>query len=142
MIRLIADLQRRLLEWRFFRFGVAGGVGFVVDAAVLTALVELAGMNPYVARIFSFYIAATSTWLVNRHYTFGDRPSGRSLFGEWLHYLSMMMVGGATNYAIYALSLSVSATVREYPALGVLIGTSVSMFVNFNTSKHLIFKGS
>ncbi len=66
---------------RFGAFAVVGAVGFLVDAGVLTALVNGLGANPYAARAVSFPAAVTATWWLNRRWTFApagigtDRPA-------------------------------------------------------------------
>lgn len=124
---------------RLFRFAVGGVVGFLVDSGVLYALIAL-GMNPYAARVPSFLIAATSTWLVNRYWTFADRRGGHRA-AEWSRYLVAMLVGGAINYTAYATLLANSATVRAWPVLGVAAGSLAGMVVNYLSSHYWIFRG-
>ena len=81
---------------RLFRFAVGGVVGFVVDSGVLYVLIAF-GLNPYAARVPSFLAAATSTWLVNRYWTFADRRGARRS-AEWTRYLAAMLAGGVVNY--------------------------------------------
>src|SRR6185437_12886929 len=63
---------------QFLRFALAGVVGFVVDAAVLYALLAL-GLGYYLGRVFSFLAAAFTTWQINRRHTFAARADGRWL---------------------------------------------------------------
>ena len=48
---------------RLWRFGIAGVLGFVVDAGALYLLAPFLGW--YGARVLSFWAAATATWLFN-----------------------------------------------------------------------------
>src|SRR5689334_11595288 len=52
---------------RPLKFIVAGTLGFAVDAAVLTALVTSAHWLPLRARLVSFLLAVSATWLINRY---------------------------------------------------------------------------
>src|SRR3954454_14137207 len=57
-----APLARLLGE--FLRFGVVGTVGFVVDAAVLMAAIAL-GLGPWLGRVLSYLLGATTTFGLN-----------------------------------------------------------------------------
>jgi putative flippase GtrA len=123
---------------RLLRFGVGGVLGFLVDSGVLYALLA-AGLGPYAARVPSFLCAATATWLVNRYWTFADRRSDRG-GAEWGRYVLAMVVGGALNYAVYALLVAQSDLVRAWPVLGVAAGSLAGMVVNFLSSWFLVFR--
>ncbi|HXH03892.1 MAG TPA: GtrA family protein, partial [Candidatus Competibacteraceae bacterium] len=83
--------------------------------------------------------AATGTWILNRRYTFRAGRT-RPLHREWLQYLSLMVVGGVVNYATYAACLMNSALVRQFPVIGVAVGSVAGLLVNFLTSKYLVFR--
>ena len=58
---------------QFLRFGIAGGIGFVVDVAVLYLALAV-GANFYLGRGISFICAVFATWRANRNFAFS--PSG------------------------------------------------------------------
>ncbi len=119
-------------------FGVGGAIGFVVDAGIVQLLVSKADANPYIARLFSFFCAACSTWLFNRRFTFGDR-GGHSLFGEWSRYMTAMSLGFALNYATYALVVFYSDFVHRWPAIAVAAGSLPGSLVNFMGARQWAF---
>lgn len=123
---------------RLFRFAVSGTAGFLVDAGLLAALVTGLDLNPYLARIPSFLSAVTTTWLINRYWTFADRR-GRHAGAEWRRYLLAMSGGAAVNYGVYALLLATVALVAAWPVLGVAAGSLAAMVVNFASSSRWIF---
>ena len=86
--------MRRLL-W----FVVAGGIGFVVDAAVLSLLLTLSPLGSFSARVFSIAVAMAATWAINRRQTFGN--SGRSLLAEGARYGGVGVTSAALNYLLY-----------------------------------------
>lgn len=136
--------DRRLpgsLSAQFLRFGLVGVVGFLVDAGLLRLLLN-AGFGYYGGRVISFLAAATTTWILNRSFTFRrDAPSAFAHPAtEWLSYLGLMLIGGAANYGAYALAISSSETVRAHPELGVALGSLAGMAINFWTSKRMIFE--
>lgn len=121
-----------------FSFGLAGTAGFLIDSAVLYALKGAMGL--YLARAVSFLCAVLGTWLINRNLTFQHRSSQLSLGQEFIRYLTMMLLGGAVNYLAYALSIHYLPTVRDYPILGVALGSLAGMVVNYLQMKLLLFK--
>jgi putative flippase GtrA len=124
---------------QFALFCVAGTIGFVVDAAIVQALVSGAGFDPYASRIVSFLCAMTATWLFNRRYTFAHAV-GESLLHEWLRYAFAMLGGFVVNYGVYALLVWRFALVREWPVLGVAAGAVVGLAVNYASSRFWVFR--
>jgi putative flippase GtrA len=128
---------------QFLRFGIVGGVGFVVDAGLLHVLLRL-GLGPYGGRVISFLAAATTTWILNRSFTFRrESPSSAPPVhpaGEWLAYLGLMVIGGMANYGTYAVAVAWSDPVRRHPELGVALGSLVGMLINFWTAKTMVFE--
>ena len=130
------------LDGHFTRFCCAGGLGFVVDFAVLKTVVHL-GLNPIGARCVSFSVAVVVTWLVNRAWTFdssGRTPGARSLLKEFAGYVAVQSIGFAANFSIY------SAMVIGIPALNgrllppAIVGTAVGLGVNYLGAKHLVLR--
>lgn len=105
---------------------------------MLQTLIGPLAWNPYVARVPSFLLAATSTWLINRHWTFADRR-GRARLPEWGRYLLTMLGGGAVNYATYAVLLAGTDTVAAWPVIGVAAGSLAGMTVNYLGADRWIF---
>lgn len=62
---------------QLLRFGVVGGVGFVIDVAIFNALrltvlaPEVVESGPLLAKIVSTSVAITGNWIGNRYWTFG-----------------------------------------------------------------------
>lgn len=128
------------LQQRFLRFALVGGLGFVVDAGILSLLIEIFAANPYAARIVSILAAITVTWWCNRHFTF--RSTQPAQHGEWLRYAALMLVGASVNYGVYALGVAylpiAAITWRALAAL--CIATLTAMLVNYNSMRLFVFK--
>jgi putative flippase GtrA len=69
----------RVLAWEVLRFGMVGGLGFIVDLAVFNILVvtvlspaEL-HEGPLIAKLVSACLAIMVNWLGNRYWTFRHR---------------------------------------------------------------------
>ena len=123
---------------QFLRFCVVGVVGFVIDAGILQLLVSGGLANPYLARIASFLLAASATWLMNRRYTFDikQRPS----HAEWARYVTFMVLGALVNYGAFAISIAKWDLAHARPWIGVAIGSIAGLWINFFTSRLLVFR--
>jgi putative flippase GtrA len=123
----------------FLRFAVVGGIGFLADAALLQALVGLAGWGPLAARVPSFLGAVAVTWYLNRRFTFrvGRRRGG--LRGEFARYLVVQTVGTGVNFALYALCVLGSELMAASPVLALAAASLGAMLVNYLGAKALVF---
>jgi len=121
-------------------FAAGGVIGFLLDAAIVEALVRQAGWNPYLARVPSFLAAASATWAWNRYLSFAHRR-GPDRRREWLRWMGVMSLGAGVNYAIYALLIALSATIRDWPAAGVAAGSAAAAAINFLGARGAVFTG-
>lgn len=117
---------------KFSRFCLVGTIGFVIDAGIFQLLVVSVHTNFYAARIFSFLIAASATWLMNRRYTF--KVNHEPTRPEWLRYIGLMLFGALVNYGAFALCISFSLLAYSHPWVAVAVGSIAGLGVNFATS--------
>lgn len=123
---------------RILKFGLAGGIGFVVDSGLVTILVW-AGVDPVLGRCFSISIALVTTWLVNRSLAFADRAPGPPNLPEFLRYVSASLVASLVNFGLYWLMVRWQGIFAQWPVLAVAIATGVSMCMNFFSYFKLVF---
>ena len=122
---------------QFLRFGVVGTVGFLVDAAVLYAGLA-AGLGLYSGRAASYVAASSTTWALNRAWTFAHKSQpapGR----QWAIFLAVNLVGFAFNYGTYAALVAWVPTVAAHPVLGVAAGALAGLAANFWLSRRFVF---
>ncbi len=86
---------------RFARFIAVGGIGFLVDAGVLTLAVRVLGASVYPARALSFSVAVFATWLLNRAFVFGHAGRGAPIVGEYSRYLVTQVIAAFCNLAVF-----------------------------------------
>lgn len=128
------------LPLRVLQFMVAGGIGFIVDATVLSLLTQWAGWHPLRARLVSFLSAVTVTWLINRRYTFADqRPQQRRTANEYSRYLFVQGLGAALNYAVFAAAILSVPVLQNHPVLPLALGSGVAMFFNYFALQRWVF---
>lgn len=130
-IKLSQEIKKILL------FGCVGGLGFIVDSAVLYLLKSVLGL--YGARGVSFIVAVFATWLLNRSITFKERRY-HYWYQEFAYYFLYMILGGLINIGVYMFLVTISTTINQYPIIGVAIGSIAGMVVNYLSSRFLIFK--
>jgi putative flippase GtrA len=118
------------------RFAVAGGLGLLVDMAVLYAALAL-GAGWVVGRLLSFLAAATFTWRFNRRYTFSATDSP---WREWWRYLASMTAGMLINFLVYSFLLSLLPQAWWSPGFAVAGGSLAGMALNFTSAKLFVFK--
>jgi putative flippase GtrA len=121
------------------RFAAVGVVGFGVDAGVLTLAMSVLGMSLYSGRALSFVVAVTSTWAMNRTFTFAEHASA-SLVKEWARFCAANAVGGAVNLGTYVLLVSTLAIAHDQPVVGVAAGSIAGLLVNFTLSRTFVFR--
>jgi putative flippase GtrA len=130
---------RLALIAQFFRFGVVGVAGFLVDAGTLWAVMAI-GAGPYGGRILSYLAAASTTYALNRAWTFRSAARDAPLARQWGLFLALNLLGFAANYGTYATLVATTETVARRPVLGVAAGSLAGMFINFGLSRRFVFR--
>ncbi|NEJ69113.1 GtrA family protein [Rhizobium phaseoli] len=121
---------------KLIRFAIAGGIGFLVDAGVLAALLHLTPLGPFLARIVAIAAAMAVTWVFNRRFTF--ERSSRSLAVEGFRYGSVGVTAALVNYGLYsALLLSLPAL---QPLAAMVIASMASMVFSFFGYSRFVFR--
>jgi putative flippase GtrA len=127
----------RVLD-EFIRFSLVGVVGFLVDATTLYAMMGGLGFGPYSGRCVSYLVAATTTWYLNRRFTF--RRSQPSLpQHQWAKFVSVNAIGGGVNYGTYAALISLGIPYASHPLVAVGAGSVAGLAFNFTASRALVF---
>lgn len=133
-----------LIDWlrrsTFPRFIVIGGVGFLVDLAVLELLTRLAGLDPVPARIVSFSIALFVTWALSRFWGFRASRSARVL-AEAGRYVAVQLTGGAMNLLTYAAALHLVPALAGALIVPLILGSAVGLTINYAGARLLVFRG-
>jgi putative flippase GtrA len=132
-------MKRRGPAWAvdFFRFGIVGAAGFVVNTAAVYAVRGLIGV--YAAGVIAWALAATTTWWLNRSWTFAGRGAG-AMHHQWLRFLSVSLVGFILYYTAFSLLVSHFRICAAQPVIAILGGVLVGMVSNFTLSRQLVFR--
>jgi putative flippase GtrA len=122
----------------WLRFAVVGSIGFVVDSSTLLLLVKGLGVPPLPARVLSFLLAASVTFVLNHRFTFRYPEPLR--MRRWAYYVVTTSLGACVNIGIYQLWISAHGRSALQLALGTAIGSLVAMTLNFFISSTWIFR--
>ncbi len=89
-------------------------------------------------RVFSYLAAVTTTWALNRIFTF-KAPSHRGLWAEWAHFSVSQLGGAAANLGVYYVLIRISALVAAHPVLGVAAGSLSGLTINYVVARVFVF---
>jgi putative flippase GtrA len=72
-MRLLHGMRRPANWLQLVRFGLVGGVGFVVNIAVYTVAVHGIALDYRAASVVAWMVAVANNFVLNRHWTFDAR---------------------------------------------------------------------
>jgi putative flippase GtrA len=87
----------------------------------------------------SYLCAVTTTWWLNRTYTFTE-TAGKPRVREWGRYAVSQLGGGSVNYLVYAGLVYAVPLVERHPVLGVAAGSAAGLVVNFLLARRYVFR--
>ncbi|HTC71320.1 MAG TPA: GtrA family protein [Solirubrobacteraceae bacterium] len=128
--------MRRPSNWlQLVRFGLVGGIGFVVNVAVYTLFVHSVGVDYRLANIVAWLIAVINNFVLNRHWTF-DARDGRAR-SQAIRFLLVSLAAEAFSLALLTLFVEV-ADVAKVPAQALAVAGSMPL--NFLGNKLWSFR--
>jgi putative flippase GtrA len=110
------------------KFGVVGAVNTLLDFAVLNLLVFGLGVPTLRSKVVSTVVAATSSYVMNRHWTFRHRERG-DVRREYLLFFALNAVGLAIALLVlaavrYGLDRNGALALNLANVVGLLLGTA------------------
>jgi dolichol-phosphate mannosyltransferase len=128
---------------RFTRFGVVGGVGAVVNMAILYLLVHYGGWNHMAAAVVATEAAILSNFAMNDRWTFRDSLSSISWVGRMVRYNAIACGGAAISLGVLAaLTLGVGMHYLVANVLAIGAGTIWNYVVNSRITWNLTHLGA
>jgi putative flippase GtrA len=124
---------------RFLKFSGIGVVAFLIDLVVFQATLSLADASPYPARVVSFVVATSAAWWLNRTFAFRDADNVRPDL-QWARFFAANLVGGAVNYAIFAVMIATLPIAAAYPVLALAVGSLSGISFNFTAYRRYVFR--
>ena len=120
---------------KFFKFGIVGVSGVVVDFGVTWLLKEQLRLNKYIANSAGFGCAVLSNYVLNRIWTFHSSDPHVGI--QFAKFTMVALIGLGMNNAIIFF-LTERRGVKFYTAK--LIATGVVMLWNFGANLLFTFK--
>jgi putative flippase GtrA/precorrin-6B methylase 2 len=108
----------------------------MIDASVLTLLVNGYGEDHYVARAVSFTLAVSATWLGNRRWVFS--PTEKAV-PEYAGYFAVQIMGAVINLGVFVTVIELYPMLARLPVLPLAIGAAAALFFNFFASRRFVF---
>ena len=122
----------------FFKFGIVGVSGIFVDLAIVTFFKEIFKFDVRLCSVLSFPFAVTSNYLLNNYWTF--KGAGKANFQDYAKFFFANLIGLAVRiWSIHLLLMVVPKLGQKYYLPVTMFGILIAFFINFLTSKFLIF---
>ena len=117
------------LLFKFFKFGIVGVSGVVVDFGITWLLKEKGRLNQYIANSSGFLCAVVSNYYLNRIWTFHSHDMAVGV--QFAKFFVVALVGlGINNALIYF--FNERQKIPFYPSKG--IATGIVMIWNFGAN--------
>jgi putative flippase GtrA len=134
-VRLIHGMRRPANWLQLVRFGVVGGVGFVVNLVVYALCVHPLGLDYRVAAVIAWIVAVMNNFVLNRHWTF-DARDGRASF-QAIRFVTVSLL--AFVFSLLLLTLFVEgAGIAKVPAQALAVAGATPL--NFLGNKLWSFR--
>lgn len=138
-LKLRAD-QRFGLASHFFQFAFVGGMGTVVNLAVVTLGIFF-GFSAEVSVIAAILVATVHNFLLNRHFTFLDaKHLYASAWRQFFFFCAVSSVGILVNLGVSLVLIQKFPLLETWPQLASMAGILAGMIFNFLSSRFLVFR--
>jgi putative flippase GtrA len=129
-MRLLHGMRRPANWLQLVRFGLVGGLGFVINIAVYTLCVHVLVIDYHLAAVVAWVVAVANNFVLNRHWTF-DAGDGRAHF-QAMRFVTVSLV--ALGFSLLLLMAFVElAGLPKVPAQALAV--AASMPLNFLGNK-------
>jgi putative flippase GtrA len=129
---------RRPANWlQLVRFGLVGGVGFVVNVGVYALCVHPLAIDYRVAFVLAWGVAVTNNFLLNRHWTFAA-AAGSARF-QAIRFVAVSLVAAGFGFVLLT-ALVEGAGLAKVPAEALAVAASTPL--NFLGNKLWSFRAA
>lgn len=122
----------------FKRFCAVGGIGFLVDAGLLTVLTSIFGFGSLTARAISVPVAVLVTYALNRYWAFASLKAPPFLRGL-LAYAHVQALSLAVNLAVYTAGIKLLPRPFDHPTLSLVIASATAMALTYAGTRRFVF---
>ena len=123
----------------FIKFGMVGVSGMVVDLLLVTFFKEVFSYDVRFCSILAFPFAVTSNYILNCLWTF--KGNQKINFFSYIKFFFTNIIGLAVRvWSIHLILMVIPRLGQKYYVAVTMMGILVAFFVNFLTSKFLVFQ--
>jgi putative flippase GtrA len=133
--RLLHGMRRPANWMQLVRFGLVGGVGFIVNLAVYALCVHSLGIDYHFAAVIAWLVAVINNFVLNRHWTF-DAGGGAAHF-QAMRFLAVSLVAFAVSLLLLTVLVE-GAGLSKVPAQALAVAASTPL--NFLGNKLWSFR--
>jgi putative flippase GtrA len=101
-MRLLHGMRRPANWLQLIRFGMVGGLGFVVNLAVYALFVHALSTPYQIAAVLAWLVAVLNNFVINRHWTF-DASAGRVHFQALRFFVVSLAAFALVNLVLLTL---------------------------------------
>ncbi|HTR88979.1 MAG TPA: GtrA family protein, partial [Solirubrobacteraceae bacterium] len=134
-IRVMHGLRKPSNWLQLVRFGLVGGVGFVVNVGVYALCVHVLGIDYRLAAVAAWMVAVTNNFVLNRHWTFAAGHG--SVRFQAIRFFVVSLLAFGVSFLILT-ALVELAGVAKVPAQALAVALSTPM--NFLGNKLWSFR--
>jgi len=135
--RRVAVGHVRLLA-QVLQFGMVGVAGFLVNTAALYTVRAAVGL--YAGGAIAYLIAVTTTWWLNRVWTFRGLGTAGRMHHQWVRFVVANLPGLVLNLGTYFTLITVSPLCAAIPVIAVAAGAIAGMSANFLLARAVVFR--
>ncbi len=123
-VRLIHGMRRPANWLQLVRFGLVGGLGFVVNLAVYTLFVHGVGVDYRVASVAAWIVAVANNFFWNRHWTFDAREG--VAHHQAMRFLLVSLVTEAISLALLTVLVEAGG-LSKVPAQAIAVAAATPL---------------
>jgi dolichol-phosphate mannosyltransferase len=115
--------SKKALIFQFFKFGVVGAIGTVINLIVLYSFTEYLGIYYMISAIAAFVVAATSNFIFNKIWTFRE-VLAESIIKKYVKFFIVSVIALVVN-------LLLLYTFTEFLGLYYIISQIIAIIITF-----------
>lgn len=122
-----------MISKQLFKFMIVGGIGFIINAAILYILTEKLNIYYMISALISLQCSIPVQFILNNTWTFKDKLS----FKKFIKYESLSAAGVFLYYIILIL---LTELLGVYYLISSLLATFIVFLFNYHNSKKYVWK--
>lgn len=121
-------LFHKLIQERFVRFSLAGGLVFLMGLVILSFQIEVLHVNKILAGFVTTIITVETNFMLNRNFNWGDRRG--KLMDQWWRFHAARLGTVTFNQILYIALVTLGVHYLVVTTIGIAIVTLINYFGN------------